>query len=68
VRGREQEFTEFFAAHSAGLRRTAYLVVHDWCPAEDLTQQGMAKLYVVWRRARSETRLATRAGSWSTSA
>ena len=58
MRAREQEFTAFFAAHAAGLRRTAYLVVHDWHLAEDLTQQGMAKLYVVWRRARPDTRLA----------
>ena len=55
---REQEFTEFFAAHAAGLRRTAYLVVHDWHLAEDFTQQGMAKLYAVWRRTRADTRLA----------
>jgi RNA polymerase sigma-70 factor (sigma-E family) len=58
VRAREQEFTEFFAAHAAALRRTAYLVVRDWHLAEDLTQQGMAKLYVVWWRTRPDTRLA----------
>jgi RNA polymerase sigma-70 factor (sigma-E family) len=55
---REDEFTEFFAAHAPGLRRTAYLVVHDWHLAEDLTQQGMAKLYVAWPRIRDDTRLA----------
>jgi RNA polymerase sigma-70 factor (sigma-E family) len=55
---RESEFTEFFAAHAAGLRRTAYVVVHDWHLAEDLTQQGLAKLYAAWSRTRSETRLA----------
>jgi RNA polymerase sigma-70 factor (sigma-E family) len=58
VRGREQEFTEFFAASAPGLRRTAYLVVHDWHLAEDLTQQGMAKLYVAWPRTRPATRMA----------
>ena len=55
---REDGFTEFFAASAPGLRRTAYLVVHDWHLAEDLTQQGLAKLYVAWTRTRPETRLA----------
>ena len=55
---REQEFTDFFGAHAVGLRRTAYLVVHDWHLAEDLTQQALAKLYAVWRRSRADTRLA----------
>ncbi|MFC4786651.1 SigE family RNA polymerase sigma factor [Nocardioides sp. MAHUQ-72] len=55
---REQEFTEFFSVHGPGLRRTAYLVVRDWHLAEDLTQQGMAKLYAVWSRTRPATRTA----------
>jgi RNA polymerase sigma-70 factor (sigma-E family) len=55
---REDEFTEFFAARAPGLRRTAYLVVHDWHLAEDLTQQALAKLYVAWSRTRADTRLA----------
>jgi RNA polymerase sigma-70 factor (sigma-E family) len=58
VRDREREFSDFFAASAPGLRRTAYLVVHDWHLAEDLTQQGMAKLYVAWPRTRADTRLA----------
>jgi DNA-directed RNA polymerase specialized sigma24 family protein len=56
--GREDEFTEFFAGCAPGLRRTACLVVHDWHLAEDLTQQGLAKLYVAWPRTRPATRLA----------
>lgn len=56
--GREWEFSEFFVACAPGLRRTAYVVVGDWQHAEDLTQQGLAKLYVAWRRVRPETRLA----------
>ena len=55
---REREFTEFFAAHATALRRTAYVVVHDWHLAEDLTQQGLAKLYAAWSRTRPATRLA----------
>jgi RNA polymerase sigma-70 factor (sigma-E family) len=55
---REREFTEFYAATSSALRRTAYVVVRDWHVAEDLTQQAFAKLYVAWPRVREETRLA----------
>jgi RNA polymerase sigma-70 factor (sigma-E family) len=55
---REREFTEFYAASAAALRRTAYVVVRDWHIAEDLTQQAMAKLYVAWPRVRAETRMA----------
>ena len=55
---REQEFTEFFSVHGPALRRTAYLVVRDWHLAEDLTQQGMAKLYAAWPRVRASTRAA----------
>ncbi|HYF74663.1 MAG TPA: SigE family RNA polymerase sigma factor [Nocardioides sp.] len=55
---RDRAFSEFYLAHAIGLRRTAYLVVHDWHLAEDLTQQGLAKLYAAWGRTRSDTRLA----------
>jgi RNA polymerase sigma-70 factor (sigma-E family) len=52
---RDQEFSEFFAARAVALRRTAYLIVRDWHAAEDVTQLGMARLYVVWPRVRPET-------------
>ena len=52
---RDQQFTEFFAARAPGLRRTAYLIVRDWHGAEDVTQLGFARLYVVWPRIRPET-------------
>ena len=52
---RESEFTEFYAARRAPLRRTAYLIVRDWHTAEDLTQQSMVKLYAAWPRVRTET-------------
>lgn len=55
---REQDFTEFYLVHGGALRRTAYLVVRDWHLAEDLTQQGMAKLYAAWPRVRASTRAA----------
>lgn len=52
---REEEFTAFFLARRQALRRTAYLIVHDWHTAEDLTQQSMVKLYAAWPRVRNET-------------
>ena len=55
---REREFTDFYAASVAALRRTAYVVVRDWDLAEDLVQQAMTKLYVAWPRVGPETRMA----------
>jgi RNA polymerase sigma-70 factor (sigma-E family) len=52
---RDQQFSEFFAARGPALRRTAYLIVRDWHAAEDVTQLGFARLYVVWPRIRHET-------------
>src|SRR3954453_1505726 len=52
---RDEQFSEFFAARAPALRRTAYLIVRDWHGAEDVTQLGFARLYVVWPRIRPET-------------
>lgn len=52
---RDEQFSEFFVAHAPALRRTAYLIVRDWHGAEDVTQLGFARLYVVWPRIRPET-------------
>jgi RNA polymerase sigma-70 factor (sigma-E family) len=52
---RDEEFSEFFEARAPALRRTAYLIVRDWHAAEDVTQLGFARLYVVWPRVRHET-------------
>ena len=52
---RDEQFSEFFAARAPSLRRTAYLVVGDWHAAEDVTQLGFARLYVVWPRVRPDT-------------
>ena len=41
---------EFARANGARLRRTAYLMCHDWHLAEDLTQHTLTKLYVAWGR------------------
>ena len=52
---RDEQFSEFFAARAPALRRTAFLIVRDWHGAEDVTQLGFARLYVVWPRIRIET-------------
>ena len=52
---RDEQFTEFFVARAPALRRTAYVIVRDWHAAEDVTQLGFARLYVVWPRIRTET-------------
>lgn len=55
---REAEFAEFFQARGPGLRRAAFLVVHDWQIAEDMTQQALAKVYAHWSRSDERRRLA----------
>ena len=52
---RDEQFSEFFAARAPAMRRTAYLIVGDWHGAEDVTQLGFARLYVVWPRVRPDT-------------
>jgi RNA polymerase sigma-70 factor (sigma-E family) len=49
----DQEFDEFFAARGPSLRRTAYLVVHDWQLAEDIVQTSFMKLYLAWPKVRT---------------
>jgi RNA polymerase sigma-70 factor (sigma-E family) len=46
----DQEFTEFVAAATPRLRRTAYLMCRDWHLAQDLTQLTLAKMYASWAR------------------
>lgn len=52
---RDEQFSDFFVARAPALRRTAFLIVRDWHGAEDVTQLGFARLYVVWPRIRPET-------------
>ncbi|WP_109506031.1 SigE family RNA polymerase sigma factor [Nocardioides speluncae] len=52
---REREFAEYFLARGPSLRRTAYLIVHDWHLAEDVIQLAFVKLYAAWPRIRTET-------------
>ena len=47
---RDAEFTEYYGARVRALRRVAYLVVHDWHAAEDVTQRALVKVYRAWPR------------------
>ncbi len=52
---RDAEFTEFYGARVRALRRVAYLVVHDWHAAEDVTQRALVKVYRAWPRINKTT-------------
>jgi RNA polymerase sigma-70 factor (sigma-E family) len=43
-------YTEYVVARQGRLRRAAYAITGDWHRAEDLLQQALTKLYVVWPR------------------
>ncbi|QNN52939.1 SigE family RNA polymerase sigma factor [Nocardioides mesophilus] len=66
-------FTEFVAARSGALHRTAYLILGDHAMAQDLVQEALTKTYVAWPRLRevanaeAYTRrvIATTAISWA---
>ena len=44
------EFTEFAAARSGKLFRTAWLLTGDWHLAQDLVQETLGKMYAKWRK------------------
>ncbi|HEX6327105.1 MAG TPA: sigma factor, partial [Jiangellaceae bacterium] len=45
----DTEFTEFAAARSGPMFRTAWLLSGDWHLAEDLVQESLGKIYRKWR-------------------
>lgn len=49
---RDRDFGEYVDARALVMRRTAYLLCGDWYRAEDIVQNALAKLYVVWPRVR----------------
>ena len=49
----DAEFTEFVAARSTQLYRTAYVLTGSPHSAEDLVQTALAKTYAAWWRVRS---------------
>jgi RNA polymerase sigma-70 factor (sigma-E family) len=55
VRGRDQEFAEFFSARFDWARRIAYAMCGSWPDAEEITQSAFVKLYARWAKVRTET-------------
>lgn len=51
---REQALSDLFVGFGPSLRRTAYLIVHDWHTSEDLVQATFVKLYLAWPRIRED--------------
>jgi RNA polymerase sigma-70 factor (sigma-E family) len=49
-------YSDFVAARSASLFRTAYLVIGDHQLAQDLLQESLVRVYVAWPRLREVTR------------
>lgn len=50
-RDRDEEFRAWAQARRAALRRTAFLLTADWFLADDLVQETLTRMYVVWTRA-----------------
>ena len=48
---RDREFSDYVAAQSVALARTAFLLCGDRHRADDLVQIALSKLYVAWDRA-----------------
>lgn len=55
MRGRDQEFAEFFSARFDGARRIAYAMCGSWSDAEEIAQAAFVKLYARWSKIRIET-------------
>jgi RNA polymerase sigma-70 factor (sigma-E family) len=55
VRGRDQEFAEYFSARFAGARRIAYAMCGSWPDAEEIAQTAFVKIYARWPKIRIET-------------
>jgi RNA polymerase sigma-70 factor (sigma-E family) len=56
-RADEDDYREYVTARLGALRRTAYLICHDWHLADDLVSITLGKLYRSWSRARRVERL-----------
>jgi RNA polymerase sigma-70 factor (sigma-E family) len=55
VRGRDQEFAEFFSARFDGARRIAYAMCGSWTDAEEIAQSAFVRMYPRWTKIRAET-------------
>jgi RNA polymerase sigma-70 factor (sigma-E family) len=50
----ESAFRIYAVSRRPALRRTAYLMCGDWHQADDLVQTALTKLFVAWKRVRSD--------------
>jgi RNA polymerase sigma-70 factor (sigma-E family) len=50
----ESAFRMYAVSRRPALRRTAYLMCGDWHQADDLVQTALTKLFVAWKRVRSD--------------
>jgi RNA polymerase sigma-70 factor (sigma-E family) len=55
VRGRDQEFAEFFSARFDGARRIAFAMCGSWTDAEEIAQNAFVRVYARWAKIRIET-------------
>jgi RNA polymerase sigma-70 factor (sigma-E family) len=55
VRGRDQEFAEFFSARFDAARRIAYALCGSWPDAEEIAQAAFVKVYARWTKVRIDT-------------
>jgi RNA polymerase sigma-70 factor (sigma-E family) len=55
VRGRDQEFAEFFSARFDGARRIAYAMCGSWADADEIAQTAFVRIYARWAKIRLET-------------
>jgi RNA polymerase sigma-70 factor (sigma-E family) len=53
----EDEYRQYVVARMDRLRRTAYLLCHDWHTADDLVAVTVGKLYRSWSRAQGANNL-----------
>jgi RNA polymerase sigma-70 factor (sigma-E family) len=56
-RSNEDDYRDYVTARMGALRRTAYLICHDWHLADDLVSITLGKLYRSWGRAGRMERL-----------
>jgi RNA polymerase sigma-70 factor (sigma-E family) len=56
-RGRDDEFSEYYAGRGSAMRATAYLLCGDWQLAEDVVQIAFTKLYLAWYRVQRREQL-----------
>jgi RNA polymerase sigma-70 factor (sigma-E family) len=55
VRGRDQEFADFFATRFDDARRIAFAMCGSWPDAEEIAQTAFVKMYARWAQIRIET-------------